>query len=92
VQFTDTFEVKKRPAVVLFEELDNVVVAGVTSNTRMQGVPLSRADGAARECVIKVNYIITLASMMVERKLFSLSAAKRRELHEALLARLALLG
>jgi len=29
---------------------------------------------------------------MVERKLFSLSAAKRRELHEALLARLALLG
>lgn len=30
VQFTDTDEVKIRPAVVLFEELGNVVVAGVT--------------------------------------------------------------
>jgi len=32
IQFTDTFEVKTRPAVVLFEEYDNVVVAGVTSS------------------------------------------------------------
>jgi len=27
VQFTDTFEIKTRPAVVLFEEFDNVIVA-----------------------------------------------------------------
>ena len=39
VQFTDTDEVKVRPAVVLFEELGNVVVAGVTSNPRMKGIP-----------------------------------------------------
>ena len=32
IQFTDTFEIKKRPALVLFEEFDNVIVAGVTSN------------------------------------------------------------
>jgi len=31
VQFTDADEVKVRPAVVLFEELGNVVVAGITS-------------------------------------------------------------
>ena len=28
VQFTDTFEIKKRPALVLFEEFDNVVKHG----------------------------------------------------------------
>lgn len=26
VQFTDTFEVKKRPALVLFEEFDNIKI------------------------------------------------------------------
>jgi mRNA interferase MazF len=36
VQFTDTAEVKVRPAVVLFEEYGNVVVAGVTSNLKMR--------------------------------------------------------
>ena len=34
VQFTDTAELKNRPAVVLFEELGNVVVAGITSNLK----------------------------------------------------------
>ena len=48
IQFTDTFEIKKRPALVLFEEFDNVVIAGITSNTNMQGVPLSKQDGAVR--------------------------------------------
>jgi len=38
VQFTDSFEIKKRPAVVLFEELTNVVVAGITSNKNMKGI------------------------------------------------------
>ena len=41
IQFTDSFEIKKRPCVVLFEELGNVVVAGVTSNKGMQGIPLT---------------------------------------------------
>jgi mRNA interferase MazF len=36
VQFTDTNEVKTRPAVVLFEELGNVVIAGVTSILTMK--------------------------------------------------------
>ena len=41
MQFTDTFEVKTRPALVLFEEFDNVVVAGITSNQNMQGISLT---------------------------------------------------
>ena len=37
VQFADSGEVKLRPAVVLFEELGNIVVAGITSNLKMKG-------------------------------------------------------
>ena len=34
IQYTDTFELKKRPALVLYEEYDNVVVAGITIDGR----------------------------------------------------------
>ena len=39
VQFTDTFEIKTRPALVLFEEYGNIVVAGITSNPIRHGIP-----------------------------------------------------
>ena len=39
IQFVDTAEIKVRPAVVLFEEYGNIIVAGVTSNAQMQGIP-----------------------------------------------------
>ena len=45
IQFTDTFELKKRPALVLFEEQGNLVVCGITSNKKMQGVSLTKKDG-----------------------------------------------
>ena len=77
IQFTDTFEVKTRPAVVLFEEFGNVVVAGITSNTTMQGIPLTKKEGAVKESVIKLNYIFTLGHAMVQKVLFSLSEEKR---------------
>lgn len=32
MQFTYAFEIKKRPAAVLFEEFENVVVAVITNN------------------------------------------------------------
>lgn len=54
VQFTDTFEIKKRPALVLFEEQGNIVVAGVTSNLKMKGISLSKRDGAIRNSIIKL--------------------------------------
>lgn len=80
MQFTDTFETKMRPAVVLFEEYDNVVVAGITSNTEMKGIALTKKDGAIKDSVIKVNYIFTIAHAMVKKLLFRLSDQKRKEL------------
>ena len=78
IQFTDTFEVKTRPAVVLFEEYDNVVVAGVTSNQEMHGIPLLKKEGAIKDSVIKLNYIFTISEKMIKKSLFSLSAEKRK--------------
>ena len=62
VQFTDTFEIKLRPAVVLFEEMGNVVVAGITSNAKMAGIPLTTEEGAVKDSVIKLNYIFWISS------------------------------
>jgi mRNA interferase MazF len=88
VQFTDTFEIKKRPALVLFEELGNVVVAGITSNTKMKGIILSKEDGAIRDSVIKLNYIFTISAAMVSKTLFHLPTKKKQlvfnELHKRL--------
>lgn len=92
VQFTDTFEVKTRPALVLFEELDNVVVAGITSNTAMKGVPLTQKDGAVKESVIKLNYIFTISRMMVVKSLFSLSQEKKKRVFDELVGRLKVLS
>ena len=61
IQFTDTFEVKTRPAVVLFEDMGNIVLAGVTSNTNIKGIPLTTEEGAIKNSVIKLNYIFTVS-------------------------------
>jgi len=78
IQFTDTFEIKKRPAVVLFEEYGNVVVAGVTSNLEMKDIPLSKKEGAVKESVIKLNYIFTISEKMIKKTIFSLSSEKKK--------------
>ena len=88
IQFTDTFEVKKRPAVVLFEEFDNVIVAGITSNTEMKGIPITKKEGAMKDSVIKVNYIFTISEKMIERKLFTLSKEKKKILVDEIIKRL----
>jgi mRNA interferase MazF len=88
VQFTDTFEIKKRPALVLFEEFDNVVIAGITSNTNMRGVPLSKEDGAVKDSVIKLNYIFTVSAQMIKKKLFSLNKTKKQLIFDELTKRL----
>lgn len=84
IQFTDSFEMKTRPCVVLFEEFDNIVVAGITSNTNMQGVPLTKEEGAIKDSIIKINYIFTISSIMIEKRLFQLSKDKKRILFEEL--------
>jgi len=88
MQFTDTFEVKKRPALVLFEEFNNIVVAGITSNVAMEGIPLTKKEGAVKDSVIKLNYIFTISSIMVEKVLFSLSKEKKKIIFDELVKKL----
>ena len=88
VQFTDSGQVKKRPGVVLFEEHDNVIIAGITGNVKMDGIPLTVKEGAIKESVIKLNYIFTVSSVMIERVLFSLSLEKKTMVHDALVMKL----
>ena len=88
VQFTDTAEVKTRPAVVLFEELGNVVIAGVTSNLKMKGIPLTKSEGAIKDSVIKLNYIFTISDEMVSKVIFRLSKEKKRVIFDELSKRL----
>lgn len=77
VQFTDSHDIKLRPAVVLFEELGNVVVAGITSNLRMKGIPLSKSEGAVKDSVIKLNYIFTISGAMISKVVFRLGREKK---------------
>ena len=88
LQFTDTFEIKKRPALVLFEEYDNIVVAGITSNLEMKGISLTKEEGAIKNSIIKLNYIFTISRVMVEKTLFSISAAKKRQVYDGLVMNL----
>ena len=88
VQFTDTFEIKKRPALILFEEFDNIVVAGITSNPFMEGIILTKKEGVIKKSVIKLNYIFTISKMMIEKKLFSLSKQKKRNVFDNLVDKL----
>jgi len=88
IQFTDTFEVKTRPAVVLFEEFDNVIVAGITSNLKMEGIPLTKKDGAIKNSVIKLNYIFTISEAMVSKVLFHLNSKKKYDIFKELTKKL----
>ncbi len=88
IQFTDTFEIKKRPALVLFEEFDNVVVAGITSNLEMNGVPFTKKEGAVKDSVIKLNYIFTISKAMISKTLFHLNKEKKRIVFDELTKRL----
>lgn len=77
VQLTDSREIKLRPAVVLFEELGNIVVAGITSNLRMKGIPLSKSEGAVKDSVIKLNYIFTVSEDLISKVIFQLNREKK---------------
>jgi mRNA interferase MazF len=88
VQFTDAAEVKVRPAVVLYEELGNIVIAGITSNPKMRGIPLTKNEGAVKDSVIKLNYIFTISNEMANKVLFHLSKEKKQLIFEELTKRL----
>jgi mRNA interferase MazF len=88
IQFTDTFEIKRRPALVLFEEFDNVVVAGITSNLEMTGIPLTKKEGAVKDSIIKLNYIFTISKAMISKTLFHLNKEKKQIIFDELTKRL----
>jgi len=88
IQFIDTFEIKTRPVVVLFEEFNNIIVAGITSSNKMQGIPLTKKEGAIKESVIKLNYIFTVSQKMIKRTLFHLSKEKKKQIFNALIKKL----
>lgn len=88
VQFIDTFEIKTRPALVLFEEFDNIVIAGITSNTNMKGIPLTKKEGAVKDSVIKLNYIFTISKAMISKELFHLNSKKKEMVQRELIKRL----
>ena len=77
IQYTDTNESKKRPAVVLFQESSNIVVAGMTSNLDSNGIPVSKSEGAIKDSIIKTSYIFTLGDTKKLKKLFSLNDYKK---------------
>jgi hypothetical protein len=74
--------------VVLYEEHNNVVVAGITSNTKMGGIPLSIEEGVVKESVIRNNYIFTVSSALILRVIFHLTATKRNMVYDAIVERL----
>ena len=88
VQFTDTFEIKKRPALVLFEEQGNIVLTGITSNLKMKGISITKRDGAIKDSVIKLNYIFTISEKMIERFLFRVSGDKKKAIKLELMRKL----
>lgn len=88
IPFTDSTDVKVRPAVILFEHRGNIVVAGVTSNEKMDGVPISRAEGLPFDSIIKTNYLFTITAPAIQKRLLKLSNTKRKDLHAALVKHL----
>ena len=88
VQFADTFETKSRPALILFREYENIVLAGITSNKNMKGIALSKKDGAMKDSVIKINYIFTISENMISKTLFRLSGEKKKEVYSQLAKKL----
>ena len=88
IQFADTFEVKTRPALFLFEEYGNIIVAGITSNKKMQGVPLLKKEGAIKDSIIKLNYIFTISREAISKILFHLNSEKKKIVFNELVKKL----
>ncbi len=74
-----------RAVVVLYEDYSNVVVAGMTSNPYVKGIPVTRKEGAPKDSVIKLNSIFTVDREKVSKPLFRLSKEKKKLLLESLI-------
>ncbi|MGC8515651.1 MAG: type II toxin-antitoxin system PemK/MazF family toxin [Thermoplasmata archaeon] len=88
IRFADDEGSKIRPALVLFEELGNVVIAGITTNLRMKGIPISRKEGAAQDSMIKLNYIFTITNDAILKTVFHLNGEKKQMVFEEIIEKL----
>ena len=52
-------------------------MAGITSNLKMKGIPLSKSEGAVKDSVIKLNYIFAISEVMISRVVFQLTKEKK---------------
>lgn len=89
MQFVDSGETKNRPALILFQEYSNVVVAGITSNPETKGISVTKKEGFLVDSIIKMNYIFTITKEAIYKKLpIELSHIKKKEIKEYIINRL----
>jgi mRNA interferase MazF len=88
MQFIDSHGSKVRPALVLFEELGNIIIAGITTNLQMKGVSITTKEGAAQDSIIKLNYIFTITNEAILKTVFHLSPKKKQLVFDELSKRL----
>ncbi|MFH1649749.1 MAG: hypothetical protein ABIA93_04325 [Candidatus Woesearchaeota archaeon] len=87
MKFVETDSYKRRPALVLYQEHRNLVVAGITSNLLMEGISLTREEGFQFDSVLKLNYIMTVVSTSA-LQIFRLSMGKQEFVRDAIVSRL----
>ncbi|MEK6881005.1 MAG: type II toxin-antitoxin system PemK/MazF family toxin [Nanoarchaeota archaeon] len=88
IQFIDSLELKSRPALVLFEEGGNIVIAGISSNLERTGVKLLKKEGAVKDSIIRLNYIFTISNQMIKKPLFTISNEKKKIIINEIIKRL----
>ncbi|MGP6220189.1 type II toxin-antitoxin system PemK/MazF family toxin [Caldiplasma sukawensis] len=91
VKFPDSDDFKIRPALILFEEFGNIVIAGITTNTKMSGISILKSEGAAQDSVIKLNYIFTITNSAIIKTVFRLTPEKRNLVFDEFTKKLSLL-
>ena len=88
VQFTDSNNLKKRPALILYKDYNNYIVSGITSNLNMKGIFLTKKDGLVKNSVLKINYIFTIPKSFILKKISTLDIEKRKIVYDEFLKNL----
>ncbi|PIN93521.1 hypothetical protein COU54_02470 [Candidatus Pacearchaeota archaeon CG10_big_fil_rev_8_21_14_0_10_31_24] len=65
-----------------------MVVAGITSNIHMGGVPLTKEEGMIQGSIIKLNYIMTISESMIKKYILTISSEKKQSIKEKLFKKL----
>ena len=66
---------KIRPALVLFDEPGDIVIVGISTNLKMERIPIIMSGGTAQDNVIKPNYFFTNGNTII-KTVFYLNKAK----------------